>query len=289
MSFVERTRPGAPEELRRALYDGRVFLLPASDASRALVDFGRKQLRSELGDDPRTAHRRFDDAALFDRIGRVRRAIYMEHRAHDLLRATAAGVGFAPTETALDPARLRAILHRAAHDPRAAPVYYPHRDTWYAHPPSVVTLWVALDDLSADETFVFHPSRFRRAVANDSEVFDYDAWVAQGWSLKIGWQDRDASLRARYPTVIGSDDYGPAEGFACEAGEVLLFSGAQFHRTLPQERGLSRFSLDARLVHLGDEARGLGAPNVDGRSRGSALRDYVQPLPGSDETAARDG
>lgn len=279
MSFVERAGPAAPQDLRRALYDGRVFLLPASDDSRRLVDFARARLRSELGDDPRTAHRRFDDAELFDRVGRVRRALYTEALPHDLLRATAAGVGFEPTETAFDPARLRAILHRAALDPRAAPVYYPHRDTWYAHPSSVVTLWVALDDLRADETFVFHPSRFRAAVANDSEVFDYDAWVAQGWSLKVGWQDRDASLRARYPTVTGSgaEDYGPAEGFACEAGEVLLFSGAHFHRTLPQERGLSRFSLDARLVHLGDEARGLGAPNVDGRSRGSALRDYVQP------------
>ena len=47
--------------------------------------------------------------------------------------------------------------------------------------------------------------------------------------------------------------------------------------TLPQALGRTRFSLDARLVHLGDHARGLGAPNVDGRSRGSALPDYVQP------------
>jgi hypothetical protein len=280
VSFVERTRPAAPEDLRRAIYDGRVFLLPATESSRALVEHARALLRSELGDDPRTAHRRFDDAALFDRIGRVRRAVYMDPRAHELVRATAAGVGFPPADTAFDPARVRAILHRAAHDPRAAPVYYPHRDTWYAHPMSVVTLWVALDDLSADETFVFHPSRFRAGVANDSEVFDYDAWVAHGWILKIGWQDRDASSRARYPTVtLREDDHGPAEGFACAAGEILLFSGAQFHRTLPQDRGLSRFSLDARLVHLGDDARGLGAPNVDGRSRGSALRDYVHPGP----------
>jgi hypothetical protein len=141
----------------------------------------------------------------------------------------------------------------------------------------MVTLWTALDDLSEDETFVFYPERFRAPVPNDSEVFDYDAWVAKGWSLKIGWQDRDASLRARYPTVLSNDPTGPAEGFACRRGEVLLFSGAHFHRTLPQAMGTTRFSLDARLVHLGDHARGLGAPNVDARSRGSALPDYVQP------------
>jgi hypothetical protein len=276
-TFVERVRPDSDADLRRALYDGRVFLLPATEASRRLVALAAAKLRDELGDDPRGAHARFDDAALFERIGRVRRAIYTEPEAHGLLRATAASVGFDAAETAFDPARLRAIVHGAADNPRAAPVYYPHRDTWYGHPMSAVAIWTALDDLSEDETFVFHPARFRAPVANDSEIFDYDAWVARGWSLKIGWQDREASLRARYPGVVGDFDAGPAVGFACRAGEVLLFSGAHFHRTLPQARGRSRFSLDARLVHLGDEARGLGAPNVDGRSRGSALRDYVQP------------
>jgi hypothetical protein len=281
VSLVERERPTSDAELRRALYEGRVFVLPATDASRQIVALAREKLVAELGDDPRHAHACFEDAELFERIGRVRRAIYTEPLAHELLRATAASVGFDPLDTAFDPARLRAILHGAAGNPRAAPVYYPHRDTWYGHPMAVVTLWTALDDLSADETFVFYPTRFRAPVANDSEIFDYDAWVAQGWSLKIGWQDREASLRARYPSVIVDGDHGPAEGFACRAGEVLLFSGSHFHRTLPQSRGLSRFSLDARVVSLADHASGLGAPNVDARCRGSALRDYVAP-PGRD-------
>jgi hypothetical protein len=277
MSFIERARPRDDAELRRELYQGRVFLLPVTDESRRLVALAQERLRAELGDDPRGAHARFDDAALFARIGRVRRDLYLDPLAHELVRALAAAVGFDADQSAFDPARVRAIVEGASNNPRAAPAYFPHRDTWYGHPSSVVTIWTALDDLREDETFVFHPARFRAAIANDSEIFDYDAWVAKGPNLKIGWQDRDASLHARYPGVIGAADYGPAEGFACAAGEVLLFSGAHLHRTLPQSRGRSRFSLDARVVHLGDDARGLGAPNVDGRSRGSALRDYVQP------------
>jgi hypothetical protein len=276
MTFVETARPTDDGELRRALYAGRVFLLPPTPESLALVRLARERLRAELGEDPRSGHERFDDAGLFERVGRVRRAIYTEAGAHALLRAMGASVGFDRGRTAFDPARLRAVVHGAAANPRAAPVYYPHRDTWYGHPQSVVTIWTALDDLDEAETFVFYPERFAWPVANDSECFDYEAWVAQGWSLKVGWQDRDASLRARYPGVTAVEDYGPEVGFACAAGAVLLFSGAHFHRTRPQSGGRSRFSLDARLVHLDDHASGLGAPNVDGRSRGSALRDYVQ-------------
>jgi hypothetical protein len=277
VTFIEPARPRDDGELRRALYEGRVFLLPPTAQSLALVRLARERLREELGDEPRSAHARFEDAELFERIGRVRRALYSEAGAHALLGAMAASVGFDPGRTAFDPARLRAILHGAASNPRAAPVYYPHRDTWYGHPQSVVTIWTALDDLAESETFVFYPDRFAQRVANDSECFDYDAWVAEGWSLKVGWQDRDASLRAHYPGVVGEEDYGPPAGFACAAGAVLLFSGAHFHRTLAQASGRSRFSLDARLVHLDDHARCCGAPNVDGRSRGSALRDYVHP------------
>lgn len=277
MTFVVRTRPERDAELRRAMYDGTVFLLPATDASRALVGLARARLQDELGDDPRGAHARMSDEELFLRIGRLRRELYLEEHAQKLLRDMAASVGFDRRETAFDPARLRVIAHGAADNPRAAPVYYAHRDTWYAHPSSVVTIWTALDDLPADETFVFYPERFREPVANDSEIFDYDAWVARGWSLKIGWQDREASMKARYPQVLGTEPYGREEGFSCRQGEILLFSGAHFHRTLPQTRGRTRFSLDARLVQLDDHARGLGAPNVDGRSTGSALPDYVQP------------
>ena len=277
MTFVIRERPAGDRELRQAAYDGSVFLLPATRESRALVDLADAEIRESLGDDPRTIHERVGDEELFGRIGALRKSLYCSTNAHEFVAATAASAGFPRAEAAIDPARLRLIAHGAGDNPRAAPVYYPHRDTWYGHPMSVVTMWIPLNDLEEHETFVFYPERFRVAVPNDSEVFDYDEWVSRGPSLKIGWQDRDASLRARYPTVLGQGDYGPARGFSCARGEVLLFSAAHFHRTLPQSRGRSRFSLDARLVHLADDRAGLGAPNADSRSRGSALRDYVMP------------
>ena len=135
-----------------------------------------------------------------------------------------------------------------------------------------------MHDLRADETFVVYPDHFRRAVPNDSEVFDYDAWVAKGWSLKIGWQDLEAGRTARYPTVLGAFDPGTEVGFSCARAENLLFSGSHFHRTRPQSSGICRYSLDFRVVHLDDHAAGIGAPNVDNRSRGSALADYTHPV-----------
>jgi len=277
MSALIRRAPDTARGLRDALYEGSIFLLPPTEASIALVDAVYGVVHDRLGDAPRAAHERFDDATLFEHVGNIRRVLFLEERFHRLAREVIAAYGYDPSRSAFDPLRLRVVTHRGHENPRAKAVYYPHRDTWYGHSQSIVTWWIPLDDLPEEQTFLFYPERFRDPVPNDSEIFDYERWVKDGWDLKIGWQDRDHGLTARYPGVTENVDPGVAVGFSCRRAENLLFSGAHFHATRPQTENVTRFSLDFRVVHLADVEDGRGAPNVDNRSTGSALVDYVSP------------
>lgn len=263
---------------RHAVYRGDVFLAAPSDASQRLAAAARAGLAEVLScapDEIRDVPQKISNDELFRRVGLLRKQLYLERRFHDAIRDVIAAYGFDPARCAFDPLRLRVVRHKGHEIPLAAPVYHPHRDTWYSHPQSLIAWWVPLDDLAAHETFVFYPERFAAPVDNDSEIFDYGDWVRDGWELKIGWQKLGAD--ARYPRSAPGVDGGRAVGFSCRAGENLVFSGSHFHATLPQATGRTRFSLDFRIVDLDDLAAGLGAPNVDNRSRGSALRDYVQP------------
>lgn len=280
MGFAEA--PPTNRALREGLYQGELFKLSASAASKGLVDEVHELLSAELcwdlprGTDPRDAQAQLDDEAFFRRIGRVRHTLYMDRRFHEALQTVIAASGFDPQEVAFDPLRLRTICHEGHLNPRAAAVYLPHRDTWYGHPDSLIAWWIPLDDLDPHETFEFFPDRFEREVPNDSERFDYEVWVARGWSLKIGWQDVDAGLRTHYPAAdLEGVDVGRRVGFSARRGENLLFAGAHLHQTLPQATGRTRFSLDFRIVDLRDHRAGLGAPRVDNRSKGSSLEDYV--------------
>ena len=274
--MIVEAMPEDPAAVRAALYEGSVFLAPPTDASLRTAAAARARLADVLGDpDVRGAPARMTNAELFARIGVFRRELYLDPAWHAAVRDVVAACGVDPARVAFDPLRLRVVLHRGHELSAAAPVYHSHRDTWYAHPQCLIAWWIPLDDLAPDETFVFHPDRFAAPVDNDSEVFDYDDWVRDGWELKIGWQK--ATAAARYPRSAPGTDPGRAVGFAARRGANLLFSGAHFHATLPQATGRARFSLDFRIVDLDDHARGLGAPNVDNRSRGSSLRDYVQP------------
>lgn len=273
---IETEAPPTPALLRQALYDGRVFKFAATDSSLAIVRDVNAVVERELGSEPRLAAQRMSDDEHFARVGRVRKELFLTAPFHQAVLRLLGELGQSPERVAFDPLRLRCVLDGGHDNPRAKAVYYPHRDTWYGHPSSLITVWIPICDLAAEETFVFFPEKFRSPVPNDSEIFDYQEWVAKGWGLKIGWQQKNAGLEARYPGVVGEVETGTAVGFACRRGDILLFSGAQFHRTLPQRLGRTRFSLDFRFVDLGDHDQGLGAPNVDNRSRGSALCDYVR-------------
>ncbi|HEU0034681.1 MAG TPA: hypothetical protein VFQ53_28850 [Kofleriaceae bacterium] len=277
---LRREAPADPAALRRAVYAGDVFLLPPTAASRHLVASARAALADALGCAPdaiRDAPQGLANAELFARIGPLRKQLYLAPEFHAAVRDVIAACGLDPARIAFDPLRLRVVLHRGHDNPLARAVYHPHRDTWYAHPRALIAWWIPLDDLAPHETFEFYPERFAAPVANDSEIFDYGDWVRDGWELKIGWQKLAAGIEAAYPHAAPDVDRGRAVGFACQTGDNLVFSGAQFHATLPQATGRTRFSLDFRIVDLDDHAAGLGAPDVDNRSRGSALRDYVHP------------
>lgn len=277
MSTLVARRPPANDGAREALYAGTIFRWSANDASRALIERVRALVEREFETrDPRSRAFELGTHGVFDRVGAVRRALFDDHDVEQALARLVAAEGFALDEVAVDPPRLRCILPRGEDDPRAHAIYVTHRDTWYGHPRGLITWWLPLDDLEADETFVFYPDALSRPVANGSADFDYTAWTACGQALRIGWQDRDAGLREHYPGAPAALDLGEELGFSCEAAGSIVFAGAHLHRTPPlsREARRGRFSVDFRLVHLGDHAAGRGAPDVDDRSTGSALPDY---------------
>jgi hypothetical protein len=272
-----RTTPAEDESaFRRALYIGEIFRLPANAVTTRLVGDINQLLEGELGGNPREAQFRMSDTEFFERIGRLRKAIYTEMPFYRAVGDVLRSFGFDPIRAAFDPIRLRVISHKGFENPAAAPIYYAHRDTWYAHSQAELTWWIPLHDVSEIETFEFYPDWFDRAVPNNSEAFDYDAWTRHGAALRIGWQSPDHGTTHTYPGQIGSFDPGRELGFAAAAGDLVMFAGAHFHRTRKNATGRTRFSLDFRTVDLEDHAAGVGAPNADNRSTGCSVRDYVR-------------
>lgn len=263
---------------RNAIFSGEVYLASKNATTSALVNDVKQLVKEELNvQDIRRAHLELSDDQFFTKMGKLRRTIYQDDHYQQHIRNILASHQFDPDRCAFDPVRIRVILPGGHNNANAAPVYYAHRDTWYAHPQSLIVGWIPLDDLSAEETFEFYPDFFDVEVPNDSEIFDYSDWIKDGPALKIGWQKQDSGLTADYPQAAPDHNPGKRIGFRCKEGEMLLFAGSQYHQTLPQDFGTIRYSLDFRVVHLDDAITENGSPNADNRSKGNILKDYIHP------------
>ncbi|GMQ90373.1 MAG: hypothetical protein BMS9Abin10_0744 [Gammaproteobacteria bacterium] len=55
-------------------------------------------------------------------------------------------------------------------------------------------------------------------------------------------------------------------------GDLLCFSGAHLHASVPDESGRARFSIETRTVNFDDLRDSYGAPNVDGEGAEKMVR-----------------
>ena len=258
--------------LREAIYAGKVIRIPATALSRRLVTEVWKAVEQEFG--VVTARRelqfKIPGDEFYTRIGKVKKRLAGEAHYQKLLYELLAAQGFVRGDHAVDPVRLRAVTHLGHENPKAAPAYTAHRDSWYANPEAQINWWIPLHDVTEADSFAFYYDWFAKPIDNESGDFDYDEWTKS-----VGFQSGKSGVFPSVPEGILDAKDGVA--FSASAGDMILFSAVHLHQTVKNASGLTRFSIDFRTVHLADHEAGKGAPNVDNKSTGSALKDYLVP------------
>ena len=266
-------KQASPENagFRDSIYRGAIVHLPATPASLALCAAVNTVIETSLtGHDPRRAHETLDYTALSALVLPLRDSLAHTNDFHTLLKALMSSAGFDAAEHAIDPLRLRSVMHNGHLSKGSEKAYSLHRDTWYGNPQAQINWWIPLQDVTPVETFAFYPEVFSTPIENSSHDFDYAQLVG-----KAGWQGTKGGTYANYPAAP-EGLVTPAAGFAAKKGDIILFSAAQLHGTCRNDSGRTRWSLDFRSVHIGDHAAGKGANNVDNGSAPSAFDSYLR-------------
>lgn len=256
--------PNSAAELERRLHAGELFVYHRTELSLELVSRVRAALRRCVPE----AQADVEDISAwpckqlpFERLAELRAELYSDPKLHQLAAQIIRAAGFEDS-TCVDAPRLRVINHGAESLPDAAALFVVHRDTWYACPESQINWWLPIFDTPREQAFAFYPEHFASAVVNSSKDFEYEHWMET-----VGWHG-SAPLKD-YPAPTSYEPQADPVRFEFEAGDVLLFSAAHLHRTLPNPViDSSRLSIDFRSVTPG--AR--GARNVDNSSRGGLER-----------------
>ncbi|MGH3639580.1 MAG: hypothetical protein ACRDUX_11190 [Mycobacterium sp.] len=270
---VQVDQPVGDRLQRAQMYDGTINITTPTPSSLALAMFARELIGEEFGGrDPELAQFDLPVAEYAAILAELKSQFIRHPKSKRLVQDLLVERGCDPAATYFDKPRLGISTSDDYLGTGIAYAWHPYRDTWCSAPLAQLNHWMPVYDVTEDNAVALHPEYFNRAVANDSAVYDHSQW-----------NDVHAGTRP-VPGPTEPVDLLSSTVFVAPVGGMLQYSGHHLHSDVPNDSGRTRFSVDFRTVDVDDIRKGLGARNVDGRCRGSSIRDFtsagdLSPIP----------
>jgi len=266
------------DERRRRLYSGDIFIFSPTPSAQALVDLAKGMLEEAFAPhEPRTAHNSMSAEEVAAILSTLKPAFIHHPDCKRLIPMMMQERGIDLEKLYYDVPRLRSAYPSHFLTSGIAYAFHPHRDTWYSAPMCQINWWLPIYSIDPNNAMGFFPEYFEEPVDNSSEIYNYYAWntVNRATAAQHVKSDTREQPRLRQSLRSQSVRYLPPPG------GVIVFSGAHLHETVPNTTAFTRFSIDFRTVHLDDAAARRGAANIDSRSTGTTMRDYICAADGS--------
>jgi hypothetical protein len=259
---------------RQRIYDGDLYLYSANEHSMALVELARGLIAEHFpGVDPRKAQYQLDVRDFAKILAKLKPAFIHHPDCKVIIPRMLDAIGCDLDETHFDIPRMRSSTSDDYLTSGIAYAFHPHRDTWYSAPMCQINWWLPIFDIEASNAMAFHPNYFGRSVLNNSEIYNYQEWNAKMRFNAVDHVGKDERPQPKSQQALALE---PMTVVVAPPGGMLMFSAAQLHSSVPNRSGVTRFSIDFRVVHLGDLKAKRGARNVDSKCTGSAINDYLQ-------------
>jgi hypothetical protein len=266
------TDPAIPAaELRQRLYSGDLVILTRLRTLAEFVDYMRAELTDLFAPyDPQHVHEHVAPAEMAKILGAWKPRWIHADKSRELVRAIIAEAGFEPEHTHYDVPKPRTSFPQGHLTTGVAFAFPWHRDVWYSAPAQQINWWLPVFPVRETNAMSFDLASFGREVPNTSGDFDYYENNARRFSTaqSVGKENQSRPAAVDHTAAV---DLTPLPA----PGEVLLFSGAQLHTSIPNTSGLARYSVDFRTVDTRDVLDRRGAPLVDAWCTGTAIRDFV--------------
>ncbi len=274
MSTILVNSTATDRERRDLLFGGAICYYTPRATVAALRDHAWDLITEGFGAlSPTQAQEQLPVEQFVEHIAPLKPKFTHSPRAKELLRDLLVDFGCDPETTYFDLPKLRVVTHSGYLTAGVGYAYKPHRDVWYAAPMCQLNWWFPLVDIGPANSLALHPQYWDNPVPNSSDGFDPYVWNATGRKDAAKFIHADNRNHPAPSEPISLDHQTRVVG---PASSMLIFSAAQLHSTVPNTSGKTRYSVDFRTVSLDDLASGRGAANIDNRSTGTTLRDYLR-------------
>jgi hypothetical protein len=175
-----------------------------------------------------------DEAA----IDELQREVRTDARIKELFRVALEHVGVDPARSYWDSIYLRVVPPIELGSERQIGRIGFHRDTWSSNVLQQTNWWATIRPLTAERTIAFYPGYWSRPIENTSADWDLDEIRAL---RRSGKRDEDIAI---VPEPSEPVDTSSELRIVIEPGDLLCFSGAHLHASVPNVSAGTRVSVE---------------------------------------------
>ena len=266
--FTELKKSLPARAFHDRIYAGEMFCFRQLPEMQAIIAASRSHAEACLALlHPTRAHNDLSREALVDTFGAYRRDYHKNAAIQALWSDLFAALGFDLDNIARDRtlARVQVPFEQSPNhnsDLVTAPLAF-HRDTWGSNVYAQVNWWAPIYPITAERTMQMFPDLWDRPLKNTSGAFDLlDVVEAQQKSGR-----RQKTPDDHIPHLAEDDIQSTPQPVIIEPGDIIAFSGAHAHGSVPNSTDTARLSLETRTVAIDDVRAGRGAPNLDGHAK----------------------
>ena len=260
---MDRVRHFAPpiEEAHRAelIYHGTIVVFERVPAMMELCGFADELIRSTFATtDPTRAQFEHEPSEYVALVARLQATFKNHIESRKLFMRALRQVGVKLELTYWDKLCLRVIPHGAIHGDDIISGVGMHRDTWGSKLHQQANWWAPVYPLTRERTIAFYPEYWTTPLENTS-----GSWSVEQLHMH---RQRLGGSATSYPTAPEPTepvDTSSELRMVIEPGDMLCFSAAHLHASVPNQSGVTRFSVDTRTVNVDDMRYGRSAPNID--------------------------
>ena len=240
---------------RESVYDGNLLVFEKVPPMVEFCNYADALIREAFEtEDPVRAQFELGRDEYLSKVEALQKRFRKDDTAKELFLAALGHVGVDLQRTSWDWLYLRVSPHGDEHAGRRTAKLGFHRDTWASNVYAQTNWWAPIYPITVGRTIAFYPAYWKKPLKNTSREWDLEEIRAGRSSAPVVPEPTETvNTTSELRSVI-------------EPGDLLCFSGAHLHASVPNTTGVARFSVEVRTVDTGDAADGRGAPNLDGEA-----------------------
>ena len=254
-------------DLSERVFQGKFLEMRQLQPIQQFCRLARKLIRTALSSsEPVLAHQYLSKDEYFDRLNKLETRFRSSRELHQAFGSALQLIGFDLADTFADRLILRVIPPLSIHQGFAHSHVEKHRDTWGANIYQQINWWAPIYPIARNRTIGFYPENWLKPLANTTGTWRFKEYLAAR-------KEQPPEYVPDYPSTpqLLVQPQGQPFRPVIKPGDLLCFSAAHLHGSIPNSSRFTRFSFETRTVSMSDIKSGRAAPNIDNQAKEQML------------------